>query len=160
MKKEKNQTKQILSIVVLLITTFLSTSKSHSQTGITSYNLNVLALNFDIHKSDNSSLVAEIKQFADYDSWKDEFGNTSTELDLHFKFKKHEYHRFSVGFGFNVDFFNDGTENAVVLPIGLEVFPIPNFKKVSIQYELAPMYFLEDNFRLRNLLGIRYSFGK
>lgn len=147
-------------IIVLLTIIFNSSNKAYSQTGITSYNLNVIAVNFDIHKSENSSIVLEVKQFAEYDSWKDEFGNTSTELDLHFKFKKHEYHRFSLGFGFNVDFFNEGTHNAVVLPIGLEVFPIPNFKKISIQYEFAPMYFLEDNLRLRNLLGIKYSFGK
>jgi len=160
LKIQKQFIKQTIKIAFLLFIIFSIKEKSYAQIGISSYNFDVIAVNFDLIKTDNSSLVVEIKQFAKYDNWGDTKGDTSTELDLHYKFKKREYHRFSIGVGFKGELFHESGENNVIFPLGLEVFPIPNFKKISLQYECAPgISTTGENLSLRNLIGIRYSFG-
>ena len=141
--------KKISKFCIILVLLILS-SNVYSQIGITYYTSNILAVNTNkIHK-----LSGELKVFANSD-----IEDLVMELDAFYNFKLHEYHRFSIGAGFKLEIFS-GEDAAITIPFKIEVFPIPNFKRVSFLFELAPEIYFEDQVRLRSLLGLRYSFEK
>jgi len=83
------------------------------------------------------------------------------EFDAFLNFMPRDYHRFSIGLGVNgFPFIGYDHIYALTIPVQLEVYPLQNFKRISILYELSAMYIVEDDIRLRNLFGIRYSFGE
>lgn len=83
------------------------------------------------------------------------------EFNAFYNFKTREYHRFSVGLGINVSPFRGFDEiNSIVIPASLEIFPMKDFKRIAIVFELTPEIRIEDDVVLRSLIGIRYSFDK
>jgi hypothetical protein len=46
------------------------------------------------------------------------------------------------------------------VPAALEIFPIKEFKKIAVVFEVAPMILNGDDTAVRGLIGIRYSFDK
>ena len=71
------------------------------------------------------------------------------------------YHRFSIGLGVNVAPFKEYDQfYAFTIPSSIEIYPLQNFKKLSLLFELAPEILPENGVNLRNLWGVRYSFGK
>ena len=57
-------------------------------------------------------------------------------------------------------FSNPDQVNSFVIPAVLEIFPIKDFKKTAIIFELTPELRIEDDVTIRSLFGIRYTFDK
>lgn len=134
----------------LLLMLFFS-FKCFSQVGVTGYFNNVVAVNTSQHRAING----ELKLFAGGGS------SLNLELDVFYNFEPREHHRFSLGLGYSG--FHD-----LRIPLALQIYPLQEFKKLSILMELAPGYDLDhynyrdnvDPFGLRFLWGVRYTFGK
>lgn len=123
---------------------------THAQLGITSYSLYALGVN----TSQSKKISGELKTFANR-----AVDDLLMEADLFYNFKPRPYHRFSIGVGVNVAPFRSFDQlNAITLPTQLEVFPLQNFKKLSLLYELTPEYTFENDLNLRHLWGVRYTF--
>lgn len=83
------------------------------------------------------------------------------EIDVFYNFKPSTYHRLSIGLGLNASPFRGFDQiNALTIPAQLEIYPIQDFKKLSLLFELAPEIYVESDLNLRSLWGIRYTFGK
>lgn len=125
--------------------------QSYSQLEITSYSIYALGIN----TSQDRPISVELKAFANRD-----LIDLLMEIDGFYNFKSREYHRFSIGLGVNLNSF-DGSDliHAFTIPAAIEIYPLQDFKKISILFELTPEFVIEDDFRLRSLWGIRYTFG-
>jgi len=140
-----------LKILVFLVIVMLSI-ESYAQIGVTIYSKNSFAIN----TSQNKKISGEFKTFANCD-----FEELLMEFDVFYNFKPGKHHRFSLGMGINgtpfqgFDYFQ-----ALTIPVSIEIYPLKEFRKISILFEFAPVIIFEDNPYLRNLLGIRYSFGE
>ena len=125
---------------------------TYSQIGITTYSTYALGIN----TSQNKMVSGELKTFANK-----AIDDVLMEIDVFYNFTPKPYHRFSVGLGFNVGpFRNFDNVYALTVPVQLEIFPLQEFKKVSILFELAPEILPEDPVNIRSLWGIRYTFGE
>jgi len=145
--------KRILLLTSLFVS-LLAGGNVYSQVGLTYYNTGIISVNLPVRTLNDNALAAELKVFANRD-----VKNVSTELDLFYRLKAREYHRFSVGVGFKTDLFTDGgVGNTLLFPIELEVFPLQEFKRLSFLFELAPEIVFDDQVRLRSLIGLRYTF--
>jgi len=141
------------SFVILL---FFFCAKAYSQVGITHYYPDVISVSYSPFTINQSAIGGEIKTFANR-----EMRDIQLELDAFYHFTPREYHKFSVGVGFRTDYFTDGGDgNVVTFPVVLEVSPLKEFKKLSLNFELAPELYLEDRFTLRSLIGIKYYLGE
>ncbi|MDZ7775432.1 MAG: hypothetical protein U5L09_07365 [Bacteroidales bacterium] len=89
------------------------------------------------------------------------FEDLLVEIDGFYNFKPRKYHRFSIGIGINVGPFRGFDQiHAFTIPASLEVYPLQDFKRISLLFELTPEIIIEDNLNLRSLWGIRYTFGE
>lgn len=126
--------------------------KSYSQLGVTSYSIYALGIN----TSQNKMISGELKIFANK-----AIGDLLMEIDGFYNFKPRTYHRFSIGLGLNVGPFRDYDNiHALTIPSQLEIYPLKEFKKLSLLFELTPEIVIEDGISLRSLWGIRYTFGE
>lgn len=142
----KNLTKSLVTIIMVLIC-----FNSHAQIGVTSYSVYSLGIN----TSQERTISGEFKTFANT-----AFEDLSMEAAVFYNFKPKTYHRFSVGAGLNFDPFRDFDPlSAFTIPIQLEMYPLQNFKKLSLLFELTPEIGVERDSNLRSLWGIRYTFG-
>ena len=142
--------KSLLLLFILLITLIYSTPVS-GQVTITSYSIYSLGVGVNTSKP----LSAELKTFQNCP-----YEDMTFELALFYNFKPHTYHRFSAGFGLNSQPLNENYINAFTLPLSLEIYPLQNFKKLSLVMELTPMSNVDfDEFNVRYLWGFRYRFG-
>lgn len=136
--------------LILFVLSTLSI-ESFAQIGVTSYYIYSLGIN----TSQNKRISGEIKTFANRP-----FEDISVEVDGFYNFKPRPYHRFSIGLGVNVTpFLGYDQFYALTIPVSLEIYPLQNFKKLSLLFELTPEILAEDGVNLRNLWGIRYTFG-
>lgn len=123
---------------------------AHSQLGVTAYSIYALGVN----TSQNHRISGELKVFTNRT-----YKELLTELDGFYNFKSREYHRFSVGLGLNVGPFKDYDNiYAITIPAAIEIFPLKEFKKISILFELAPEIRPGEDLNIRFMWGIRYSF--
>jgi hypothetical protein len=138
--------------IFLLILLITFTSQLHSQISITNYSLFTLGVN----TSQEKRVSGELKVFSTLYA-----SELQTEFGMFLNFKARDYHRFSVGLGVGLYPFA-GFDNiyALTLPMQLEVFPLQQFKRLSLVYELSSMLVVESDIGFRNLFGIRYTFGK
>ena len=138
-----------LFVFTIIVTFCIDTN---SQIGITSYSIYALGIN----TSQNRIISAELKTFANRD-----IDDLLMEADVFFNFKPGNYHRFSVGVGINIGPFQEGDLiYALTVPLEIEIYPFQNFKKISLLFELTPEITGDNNLNLRNLWGIRYTFGE
>ncbi len=138
--------------IILTIFVILFSYVGYSQFGITSYSIYALGIN----TNQNRMISGEFKTFTNRT-----FENIAMELDAFYNFKACEYHRFSAGIGLNAFPFAGADQiHSLTFPLELEVFPLKDFKKLSFLFELTPEYVVEEDFNLRYLWGIRYTFGK
>lgn len=140
--------------LVFLSLTFLLafSTKSFSQIGISTYSIYALGIN----TSQNKMISGELKTFANKN-----IEDLLMEIDVYFNFKPREYHRFSIGLGINAGPFRSFDRiHAFTIPAQLEVYPLQNFKKLSLLFELSPEFVVEEDVFIRSLWGIRYTFGK
>jgi len=78
------------------------------------------------------------------------------ELTLLYNVSVKDYHEFYIGAGGVINYFT-----GIVLPIGLQVRPFENFKKLSFQIEFEPTIDIEnEDLLIQSSAGIRYTFGK
>lgn len=149
--------KTSLKLSILIGFIFFIAAQGYSQVASSYYLFDAIGVEVPIFKIQESQIGAELKIFTNR-----RVEDTSTELDLYYHFKAREYHQFSAGIGFKSEFFTDsGQGNTLLFPIRLEFFPIPNFKKASILFELAPAFLFQyERSELRSLIGIRYTFNK
>ena len=124
----------------------------YSQLSVTGYTNYVIGIN--TNKDKPISFDAKVFTYNYID-------DLPMEFNAFYNFKAKEYHRFSVGLGINISPFRGFDEmNSIVIPTTLEIFPLKDFKKIAIIFELAPEIRIEDDVVIRGLLGIRYSFDK
>ena len=86
----------------------------------------------------------------------DEFSDISSELILNYNIVKKERHNIYTGIGgvVNLDY------GGLLVPIGIQFYPITDFKNFSIHVELLPTLIVGDEIQLNSALGIRYLFAK
>jgi len=141
-------------ITHILVFTFLIISpiRLYSQIGVTNYSIFI----FGVNTNQEKRISAELKAFTYL------YGSElQTELGIFYNFKPKDYHRFSIGLGLNLyPFAGFDHIYAFTIPFQLEVFPLQQFKQLSLVYELSPLLVVEEDIGLRNLFGIRYTFGK
>ena len=143
--------KTITKLSLVLLLTALSLN-CWSQIGVTSYSIYSLGIN----TSQNRPLSGELKVFANRS-----IDDILMEADLFYNFKARPYHRFSVGVGLKAGLFRDyDLVDAITVPVQLEIFPLQEFKRLSLVFELAPEFIIDFDPNLRSLWGIRYTFGK
>jgi hypothetical protein len=126
-------------------------SVAYSQFAVTCYSIYALGVN----TSQSKKISAELKTYANR-----KIEDLGFELDGFWNFRSGEYHRFSAGLGVSVTPFDEADQiKALTVPFELEIFPLKEFKKLSLLFELTPEILPEDGMNLRSLWGIRYSFG-
>ena len=131
---------------------FSISSASYSQISVTGSTNYVVGINTNKDKP----ISFDAKVFAN--NYIDEL---PMELNAFYNFKAKEYHRFSIGLGINISPFRGFDEiNSIVIPASLEIFPIKEFKRIALVFELTPEIRIDDDVVLRSLLGIRYTFDK
>lgn len=136
--------------LILIVLSTLSID-SFSQIGVTSYSIYSLGIN----TSQNKRISGEIKTFANRP-----IGDILVEIDGFYNFKPRPFHRFSIGLGVNVVPFKEFDQfYALTIPVSIEIYPLQDFKKLSLLFELTPEILSEDGVNLRSLWGIRYTFG-
>lgn len=137
---------------IFFIILFSLSFEIHSQIGISGYTNYVLGIN----TSKTKAINLEMKIFAN-----NYIEDLPMELNAFYNFKTKEYHRISIGLGINVSPFRSLDQvNSIVIPTSLEIFPIKDFKRIAVVFELTPEIRIEDDVVIRSLLGIRYSFDK
>lgn len=140
-----------MKVFILLVLSFLS-MESFCQIGVTSYSVYSIGVN----TSQNKRISGELKTFANRP-----FEDISLELDGFYNFNPRPYHRFSVGLGINVNpFLGDDQFYAFTIPVSLQIYPLQDFKRLSLLFELTPEILAEGNANLRSLWGIRYTFWR
>ena len=137
---------------IFLIILFSISFGSYSQIGVTGYTNYVVGINTNKDKP----ISFEAKIFT-YNYIED----LPMEFNAFYNFKAKEYHRISIGLGINLSPFRSIDQmNSIVIPTSLEIFPMKDFKRIAIVFELTPEIRIEDDVVLRSLLGIRYTFDK
>lgn len=140
--------------LVILFSLLTLTLNSFSQIGLTSYSIYAIGLN----TSQNKKISLDFKTFANRN-----ISDLNLEVNCFYNFMQQPYHRFSIGIGVNFAPFSDFDRvYAITVPASIEIFPIQDFKKISLLFELTPEILPEDDagVNLRSLWGIRYTFGK
>ena len=126
--------------------------ESYSQRSVTGYSKYVVGRK----KKKNKPINFEAKVFA-YNYVED----LPMEFNAFYNFKAKEYHRISIGLGINLSPFSSIDQiNSIVIPTSLEIFPMKDFKRIAIVFELTPEIRIEDDVVIRSLIGIRYTFDK
>ena len=138
-------------IIVFLSTTFTSIQ---AQIGLTVYSFQ----GFGVQTSQSNPISGELKVFANRP-----FEILLLELNGFYNFKPKEYHQFSLGLGINTTPFLSAEAGtiAVLVPLQLTVFPLQDFKRLSLVFELAPVVSLDtiEWSHLRAFWGFRYYFS-
>jgi hypothetical protein len=142
--------KKTVFFTAILFCSIISTVQA--QVSVTSYSIYALGVNTNKKKK----LSVELKSF-----FNREIETTLFELSGMYNFRRKTYHQFSVGLGINVaPFAEQDPVNSFTLPLQLEIFPLQNLKQLSIIFEVTPEFYVEDAANVRQLWGVRYTFGK
>lgn len=87
------------------------------------------------------------------------FSEFSTELSLFYKFVNKEDYNLNIGFGVNSFLFKEFDRiESLLIPLQLEITPFKNIKNLGFVLETA-YHFAEQDYGLRNSVGIRYIFN-
>ncbi len=142
---------KIIKMSLIAIAFMTLCLNSYSQLSVTSYSIYSLGIN----TNQNKRLSGELKTFTNRS-----FDDLLLETSMFYNMKPSEYHRFSIGVGLNfVPFREFDRLNAFTIPAQLEIYPLQEFRKLSLIFELTPVFIVESDAHLRSLWGIRYSFG-
>lgn len=141
--------KKLATLLSLLIVIF---TQAYSQMGITCYSFAAIAIN----TKQSNFINAELKAFANRD-----FNDLLLEIDGFYNFTPTSYHQFRLGVGLNTDLFgpDGGSIYSLNIPGQLEIFPLQQFKQLSLMFELSPEFVFQENVRLRTMWGLRYTLG-
>jgi len=147
--------KKSIKTGILFLFMSLFAQQAYSQFSTSYYYPNVVSFDMGFSSAENGQFATGLKLFTNR-----ELKYISAELDVMYRFKAGDYHRFAMGLGFKTDPFTEaGVGNTLLLPMQLEVFPFSATKKVSFMFELAPEYLFSEIIRIRSLFGLRYTFN-
>ena len=138
---------KIFTIAILL----LITMETYSQIGVTNYSIFACGIN----TSQNHKISSELKVYSEILS-----SDLLLEIDFFYNFKSKEYHRFSTGIGLRGYPGGNDIIDGLVIPVQLEVYPLQQFKQLSVIYEFSVVTDGETDLGFRNLFGVRYTFNK
>lgn len=90
--------------------------------------------------------------------------DSNMEVQFYYGFTPRKYHQIRLGAGMNGNIFN-GEVNSIQFPVQLIIFPLQDLKRLAFVIEVTPQWLTLDELSpdtliLRNLWGVRYSFGK
>jgi hypothetical protein len=153
------KTKHLLTVIVFA----WASLSTYAQISVTSYSVYSLGIN----TSKEKKISGELKSFFNAPLY-----DLSFEAAVMYNFKARAYHQFSVGAGIDCSPF-EFSWNAVSMPCQLEVFPLKDFKRLSLVFELSPQWWFGglneessayfddygEDFSIRYLWGIRYTFS-
>jgi hypothetical protein len=139
--------------IALIFTVLFALNISvNAQISITSYSIHAIALN----TSKSKKISTELKAFFNRKPESSLF-----EIAGMYNFSKKAYHQFSAGLGLNiVPFTGPDIFNSLTIPLQLEIFPLQNFKQLSVIFEVTPEIYVENGSNIRQMWGLRYAFGK
>jgi len=85
------------------------------------------------------------------------------EVQFYYGFAPKKYHQIRLGVGVNGNIFNEEV-NTFQVPVQLHIFPLQEMKRLAFVIEFTPQWLAindlsPDSLILRNLWGVRYSFG-
>lgn len=89
--------------------------------------------------------------------------DSNMEVQFYYGFTPRKYHQIRLGAGMNGNIFH-GEVNSVQFPVQLIIFPLQDLKRLAFVIEVTPQWLTLDELSpdtliLRNLWGVRYSFG-
>lgn len=125
-----------------------------SQLSITGYSTFAIGAETKLHKN----LSGEFRVFTN-----DILYDSNMEVQFYYGFAPGKYHQIRLGAGVNGNLFY-GEVNTVQLPFQLHIFPLQDLKQLAFVIEFAPQWLTYDpldseTIILRNLWGVRYTFG-
>lgn len=78
-----------------------------------------------------------------------------------YQLQNETYHSISAGIAIALSPFAEAANIGVTIPVQLEIFPIPDFKRIALFIEAGPEFLLDqDEVDLRHTWGFRYYFSE
>jgi hypothetical protein len=140
--------KQLPKITTLVITFLLFTSTVKAQLSLSYHHSAVDKIGLGYNFSDR--FWGELRM---YNS--DLLNNFSPEVVFCYNIVKKERHEFYTGAGVTV-----GTFTGFVFPVGVQFYPISEFRRFSLHVDFQPIIEFEGSILAISSFGIRYRFGK
>lgn len=143
---------KMVSIFVLFVC--FCTFNANAQLSITGYSIFALGAETKVYKK----LSGEFRIYTN-----DILYDSNMEVQFYYGFAPRKYHQIRLGAGVNGNLFY-GELNTVQFPLQLHIFPLQDLKRLAFVIEFAPQWLAFDELSpdtlvLRNLWGVRYSFG-
>jgi len=143
---------KMVSILVLFVC--FCTFGANAQLSITGYSTFAVGAETKLYKK----LSGEFRIYTN--SILDE---TNMEVQFYYGFAPKKYHQIRLGVGVNGNIFNEEI-NTFQLPLQLHIFPLQEMKRLAFVIEFTPQWLAlddvsPDSLILRNLWGVRYTFG-
>lgn len=79
--------------------------------------------------------------------------NPIGDLVVMYNFKQEQFYDLYIGLGYVEE-----RREGVMVPVGMQFRPIPEFRNISVQMEFSPIY-KEDDWFFDNSIAVRYTFG-
>ncbi len=138
--------KTTIKLFILLGLLFGITSKGQSQLSIAYYSSSMakIGMGYDFSEKVRGELRVYSNTFRE---------DITPEIVLCFNIVRREYHNIYIGLGYA---FN--AIDGLVIPAGVQFYPIPDFRKFSLHVELQPTYEYFDGLILQASWGLRYTF--
>ncbi len=138
--------KTTIKLFILLGLLFGITSKGKSQLSIAYYSSSMakIGMGYDFSEKVRGELRVYSNTFRE---------DITPEIVLCFNIVRREYHNIYIGLGYA---FN--AIDGLVIPAGVQFYPIPDFRKFSLHVELQPTYEYFDGLILQASWGLRYTF--
>jgi len=143
---------KMVSIFVLFVC--FCTFSANAQLSVTGYSIFALGAETKVYKK----LSGEFRIYTN-----DILYDSNMEVQFYYGFAPRKYHQIRLGAGVNGNLFY-GELNTVQFPLQLHIFPLQDLKRLAFVIEFAPQWLAFDELSpdtliLRNLWGVRYSFG-
>ena len=143
---------KMVSILVLFVC--FCAFGANAQLSITGYSTFALGAETKVYKK----LSGEFRIYTN-----DILYDSNMEVQFYYGFEPRKYHQIRLGAGVNGNLFY-GELNTVQFPLQLHIFPLQDLKRLAFVIEFAPQWLAFDELSpdtlvLRNLWGVRYSFG-
>lgn len=128
--------------------------KLSSQLTITGYSTFAIGAETKLYKN----LSGEFRVYTN-----DILDESNMEVQFYYGFTPRKYHQIRLGAGMNGNIFK-GEVNSVQFPVQLIIFPLQDLKRLAFVIEVTPQWLTLDELSpdtliLRNLWGVKYSFG-
>lgn len=128
--------------------------KLSSQLTITGYSTFAIGAETKLYKN----LSGEFRVYTN-----DILEESNMEVQFYYGFTPRKYHQIRLGAGMNGNIFK-GEVNSVQFPVQLIIFPLQDLKRLAFVIEVTPQWLTLDELSpdtliLRNLWGVKYSFG-